>query len=199
MERPTKQEIADMPLFTGLPIERIFIVDNPRSLDLAKKALEGCKVLGFDTESKPTFSPGEKSTGPHLIQFANEKHAFLIPAKYEPGLKLALDIAADLNILKVGFGVSGDRALFRRKFTAPLNSVHDLSKTLKKALQVPQAVGARAAIAMLCGQRLSKTSQLSNWAQWPLSPSQIHYAANDAFAAFRVYEQVFTAPKTPEA
>ena len=191
MERPTKQEISAMPLFIGMPIEHICIVDNPCSLELAQKALAGVKLLGFDTESKPTFATGEKSTGPHLIQFANADQAFLIPVKYEAGLKLALDIAADSSVLKVGFGVAGDKALFRRRFDAPLNHVQDLSKTLKTAFQLPQAVGARAAIAILYGHRLSKSSQRSNWAQWPLSESQIHYAANDAFAAFAAYQQVF--------
>jgi RNA polymerase sigma factor for flagellar operon FliA len=36
-------------------------------------------VLGFDTESKPTFRKGEESDGPHLIQLADSQCAWLVP------------------------------------------------------------------------------------------------------------------------
>jgi len=191
IERPTKQAIREMPLFDGMSIEQIIIVEDAHSLTRAKNALAGQPVLGFDTESKPTFKPGEKSKGPHLIQFSTEDQAVLIPIGYQDGVDYALSIIEDAGVMKVGFGLSGDGKLFRNKFGVSLRNTMDLCQKLKNKYHFEQPVGAKAAVALVFGRRLSKSAQRSNWAVWPLDEHQIKYAANDAYSAVVVHQQVF--------
>ena len=53
-----------------------------------------------------------------------------------------------------------------------------------------QALGAKAAVAVVLGRRLTKSKAIStsNWAAPRLSPGQLRYAANDAYAALKVFE-----------
>lgn len=191
IERPTKKEINEMPRFEGLPLEQIIIVDDVASLARAKSALSDQLILGFDTESKPTFKPGEKSQGPHLIQFSSEVHSVLIPVGFQAGVDYAMTLIKDRKVMKVGFGLSGDRALFRNKFGVSLENAQDLCVKLKAKFRFKQQVGARAAVAVVFGRKLSKGAQRSNWAAWPLEEHQIRYAANDAYCAVLVCQRVF--------
>lgn len=191
IERPTKQAMREMPLFDGIPIDRIIIVEDAHSLARAQSTLSGHCVLGFDTESKPTFKPGEKSLGPHLIQFATPDQAVLIPIGYQDGIDYALSIIEDMDVMKVGFGLSGDRTLFRKKFGVTLRNAKDLCLKLKKEYRFKQPVGAKTAVALVFGRRLSKSAQRSNWASWPLDDHQIKYAANDAYCALAVHQKIF--------
>lgn len=156
--RPTKVEINEMPLFCGLGLPEIVLVDNLTALNDAKMHLSTCPVLGFDTESQPTYKPGQKSKGPHLIQFSTLERAFLFPVEYKAGLSLALSIISNSDVLKVGFGLAGDRSLFRKQFDASVNNAKDLAGKLSHQFRIKQNVGARAAIAIIFGQRLSKSS-----------------------------------------
>ena len=191
-ERPTKQDVRAMPLFEGLTLDNIVIVEDSPSLARAQSALSGHTILGFDTESKPTFKPGQRSLGPHLIQFATEDQAVLIPIDYQDGVDYALSIIENSDVIKVGFGLSGDRQLFRKKFGVELANSSDLCKKLKREYRFSQPVGAQAAVALAFGQRLSKASQRSNWSAWPLDENQIRYAANDAYSALAVHQKVFS-------
>ena len=65
---PDKDAIELLPPFPGLDLDRIHRVATPQEAAAALRSLEGAAVLGFDTESKPTFNRGEVSDGPHLVQ-----------------------------------------------------------------------------------------------------------------------------------
>ena len=58
--------------------------------------------------------------------------------------------------------------------------------TLAKSLKIEQT-GLRNLTAIFFKQRLSKSAQLSNWQKRPLSPSQIQYAATDAWISRELY------------
>src|SRR4051812_41618277 len=68
--RFTREEINALPLFDALTRENIVEVDSAVSAAAALGALSRERVVGFDTESRPTFAKGEISTGPHVVQFA---------------------------------------------------------------------------------------------------------------------------------
>lgn len=188
--RPSKEEIREMPEFNGLDLEAITVVSNDSELENARNLLSDHKHIGFDTESKPTFKKGEKSDGPHVIQIAVHNHAFLFTANFMPGVELALNILQDDGVKKYGFGLKGDRGLFRKKYGIEAVGMIDLARVLKQAGQLKNDVGARAAVAMLFQQRLTKSAQRSNWSNSPLTKKQIKYAANDAFAGFRVADEL---------
>lgn len=68
--RPTREEINRLPLFDALRLESIVEVDSAKSAARAFAELSREPVVGFDTESRPTFAKGEVSSGPHIVQFA---------------------------------------------------------------------------------------------------------------------------------
>ena len=188
--RPSKAAIRELPIFKGLSLTAITLVSNDAELAQARLTLEECDHIGFDTESKPTFKKGEVSDGPHVIQLASSDHAFLFTAHFLPGIELALSILVNSRIKKYGFGLGDDRRLFLKKYGVTLSSLVDLAKVLKHAGDLKQDVGARAGVAMLFQQRLSKSVQRSNWSQYPLSDRQVKYAANDAYAGICIANQL---------
>ena len=188
--RPSKDDIRELPSFDGLDLEAITVVTNEAELAMAAESLRVNKHVGFDTESKPTFAKGEKSQGPHVIQIAVADHAWLFTAHFMPGVELALSVLQDASVKKYGFGLIGDNKLFRKKYGIEAVEMVDLAKVLKQAAGIKNDVGARAAVAMLFQQRLTKSAQRSNWSKYPLTNQQIRYAANDAYAGFCVAQKL---------
>lgn len=67
----------DLPPYEGIALADVRLVRTRADADAALAALMACDAVGFDTESKPTFQKGEQSTGPHLVQLATDRHAYL--------------------------------------------------------------------------------------------------------------------------
>lgn len=67
----------DLPPYEGIALADVRLVRTRADADAALAALLACDAVGFDTESKPTFQKGEQSTGPHLVQLATDRHAYL--------------------------------------------------------------------------------------------------------------------------
>jgi ribonuclease D len=183
MQRPTKEQIRELPLYTGLALLDITIIENEADAVNALKILKNEVCLGFDTESKPTFRKGEMSAGPTLIQLATESKAFLFPTRFPAAVSSAMEILSNPKIKKVGFGIKGDNKELRTKLNINIKNTEDLSVKLKKLAGEKNSIGARAAVAMVLKLRLGKGAQISNWGAYPLRKNQILYAANDAHAA----------------
>ena len=190
MDRPTKEQIRLMPLFTGINPDNIKVVTDKKEAAAAAAELSKYSCLGFDTESKPCFNKGESSTGPHLIQISSLEKAYLFPTKFPETIDAINQILSDPNIKKVGFGLTNDRKILKAKFGIRLENTEELSTKVKRFAGVKENVGARAAVAMFFQQRLSKGAQTSNWAKFPLQEHQIKYAADDAYAALCVAKKL---------
>jgi ribonuclease D len=191
LERPSREAIDAMPAFTGLPQVAVCLVETAEQAALAGQALSQAHVLGFDTESKPNFLPDQPKTGPHLIQIATPEQAFLFRAEGGAGLEVLREVLESTRVLKVGFGLSNDRGPLSAKLRIRLRHTLDLCPVVRR-LGYRQKVGLQAAVAIVLGQRLpkSKSVQTSNWAAKVLTPAQRVYAANDAYAGLKVYEQL---------
>lgn len=183
MERPTKEQIRTLPLYVGLGLVDIKIIENELDAANALIALKDEVCLGFDTESKPIFRKGEISPGPTLIQLSTESKAFLFPTRFPSAVSSAMQILSNPNIKKVGFGIKGDNKELRTKLNIDIVNTEDLSVRLKDLVGEKNSIGARAAVAMVLKFRLGKGAQKSNWGAYPLKKSQILYAANDAHSA----------------
>jgi len=186
MERPSKEQISQLPLYIGLDLIDISLVENEQEAALAIRALENEPCLGYDTESKPIFQKGEISPGPSLIQLATQTKAFLFPTRFPAAVAAAKALLTNPNIQKVGFGIKDDNRELRSKLDIDIVNTHDLSMILKHLVGEKNSIGARAAVAMVLGKRLGKGAQKSNWGAYPLRANQIQYAANDAHAAICV-------------
>ncbi len=181
--------MLQMEPFSGLSIDDIHLVQNAKQAADALKIIRNAETVGFDTEAKPTFRKGEKSTGPHLFQFATRDKAYLFQTRHKEVLPTILDILTDPNIHKVGFGLRGDRSQIANKFGIQPNSMDDLDHEFKK-LGYRNSLGVKSAIGLLTEKRFtkSKSATTSNWAAAKLSNRQLIYAANDAYAALCVHE-----------
>jgi ribonuclease D len=186
MERPTKEQICELPLYIGLGLSDIYIVENELDAAQTIETLKSEISLGFDTESKPIFQKGEVSPGPSLIQLATETKAFLFPIRFPAAVAAAREILTNQKIQKIGFGIKDDNKELRNKLNIDIVNTQDLSITLKQLAGEKNTIGARAAVAMVLGKRLGKGAQRSNWGAYPLKEHQILYAANDAHAAICV-------------
>lgn len=177
-----------MPVFNGVGLADIVLVDTVDKSAAALAALMASPVLGFDTESKPTFRKGEVSTGPHLVQLATEDHVFLFPVSFAGSHETLRQVLGAQQLIKAGFGLGNDRAALRTRLDIELNNVVDLGEVLRGPSH-RGTVGAKVAVAHFFGQKLIKSKKVgtSNWASHRLDERQLLYAANDAYVALRIY------------
>ena len=67
------------------------------------------KVIGFDTETRPTFSPDQRSNGTALLQLSGAEKAYLFRIKLMGGIPRRLcAILANPAIIKVGAAIHDD-------------------------------------------------------------------------------------------
>jgi ribonuclease D len=185
---PAPEEIALFDPFERLGLERIALVATGPDAQRAADLLLQARVWGFDTESRPTFVAGESSEGPHVIQFATLEAAFVFQL-HDPACRaVAGELLAREDVLKAGFGLRDDKRRIAHKLGIEPQAVLDLD-TVFRQRGYRRQMGIKAAVAVLFGQRYqkSKRAATSNWAQRRLTESQLLYAANDAWAALRVY------------
>ncbi len=186
---PTKAEIALLEPFSGLALEYIHVPANSAEFAAAAADIMAAGLVGFDTESKPTFAVGDVSDGPHVVQFALRNKAYLFQLHQTEGHKFLLELLQSAQLIKVGFGLKSDRSHIFNKLGIRLNGVVDLN-TLFSMDGYKKEMGVRTAVGLVFKQRFAKSRKVttSNWAQLQLTPQQLLYAANDAYAALKVLE-----------
>ena len=182
-----------LPPYQGLALSGVLLVKSAADAAGALQALAAADVVGFDTESKPTFAKGEESTGPHLVQLATDDGAYLFQigaAPAAPLVELLRTVLEDDAILKVGFGLGDDLRRVRAKLGIEPRNVLDLSTALRRRGE-RNPLGAKTAVARFFGQEMQKSKRITttNWALPRLSDKQILYAADDAHVALRVYRR----------
>lgn len=185
---PAKDLIETFDPFDALPLEAITVVSSAAAAQRALAELSAHSVVGFDTESRPTFHRHERSDGPHVIQFATLHSAFIFQAHVAESLDVLKTLLTSPALTKAGFGLANDLRHLTRKFGVTPAAMLDLNHVFN-AHGHRHSVGARGAIAILFGRRFAKSKRIttSNWATQVLSDKQILYAANDAYAALRAY------------
>ena len=158
------------------------------------------KVIGFDTETRPTFSPDQRSNGTALLQLSGAEKAYLFRIKKMGAIPRRLcAIMANPNIVKVGAAIHDDvRGLQKFAGFQPQNFI-DLQKIAWEYGIRDKSVKKMTAI--ILGFKISKAQQLSNWEAENLSESQQKYAATDAWVCREMYlrlQHSEKAPLTPE-
>ncbi len=188
-DTPDKEAIALLPEFSRLGLDRITLVNTGQQAQQAHDALIASQAWGFDTESKPTFRVGEASDGPHVLQLATGERAWVFQLHDPECRAVAAALLARPGIAKAGFGLGDDRKRIIQKFGVEPAGILELN-TIFKAQGYRKEMGVKGAVAVLFNQRFqkSKKAATSNWANLRLSESQLVYAANDAYAAYRVWE-----------
>ena len=186
---PSREEIALLDVFQGLEMRDIELVATAEDAARALASLGQLRVVGFDTESKPTFLKNEVSTGPHTVQLASLDRAWVFQLHDAACRAAAASLLASSALTKVGFGLSSDRTQIRAKLGIEPQAVLDLDTVFRRRGH-RNSVGVKTAVALLFEQRFVKSRKqtTSNWASKHLSEGQLRYAANDAYAAMRVFD-----------
>jgi len=181
----TKEELAELPsmAFNG----EIHCIDKLTDIAPAVNYLKQYDVLGFDSETKPSFKKG-MSNNVCLLQLSTQEHAFLFRL-HEIGLQPQVAaLLSSSEIRKIGVGVYDD--------ILGLKKLHDFKQanffelqTFVKSLGI-ENISLKKLCGIVLGGKISKKQQVSNWEKEELSEGQKKYAATDAWAALRIYEEL---------
>ena len=177
-----KEIVKDLPIAqTDCQIE---LIDSPDEVDKAVKYLLRSKVVGFDTESKPSFTKG-KSNKIALMQISTQKRCFLFRLQMIGKNQRLKEFLENENIKKIGVAIHGDLRNLRvwSKFE-PKNFV-DLQNIVGD--YGIEELGLQKIYAIVFGKKISKSQQLSNWEAKILNRAQQVYAATDAWACRQIY------------
>ncbi|MFT5170469.1 MAG: ribonuclease D [Candidatus Marinamargulisbacteria bacterium] len=177
-----KEDINKLPRykFNG----PVILIESAKDALSAINDLKKERVLGFDSETRPSFSKGE-SYPVSLLQLATNTKAYLFRLnKFPLALELG-DIFANPNIVKAGVGVRDDINALQKLHPFTFNNFVELAELAKQ--NKIENFSLRALTAILLQKRLSKKSKISNWARQELTDAQISYAACDAVVAFEIY------------
>ncbi len=177
-----EQEEIPVVHFTG----KIIIVERLRQVKEAVQYLSGQAIIGFDTETKPTFTAGERNRHTvALLQLASNERAYLFRLQKIGLPREIATILANKEILKVGAAIHDDIRMLQKvnKFT-PENFV-DLQKIISQ--YGIDDKGLKKMAAKVLGITISKRQQLSNWENAELTEGQVIYAATDAWVCREIY------------
>lgn len=187
-EAPLKEEIALLPPFQGVLSENIITPTTKAHFSAALADLLKYRYIGFDTESKPVFIQGQASDGPHVIQLATLDKTYLFQLYHSECLHAIKTILETNTVIKIGFGLKSDRTQLHRKLNITPTAILDLDAFFRKE-GYRKDIGVKTAVAIVLHQRFQKSKKIStsNWSNEQLTPAQMMYAANDAYAAIRVF------------
>ncbi|GHT50692.1 3'-5' exonuclease [Bacteroidia bacterium] len=186
----TKEEFSIFPVeeFTGQIVEI-------RTLDECEEAvdyLSNFEMLGFDTETRPTFRKGSMN-GVALIQLSTNDVCFLFRLSITGFPAALIKLLSNPGILKIGLSLRDDfQSMGRRMKFTPQGFV-DLQKIVQE--HDIEDLSLQKIYALLFQKRISKGQRLTNWEADELSISQQKYASLDAWACLKIYEELCPAKK----
>lgn len=165
----------------------IIVVERDEQIQDVCRDLSAQKIIGFDTETRPSFKAGVTNKVA-LLQLSTRKRCYLIRLCRTRLHNSLLKILSNPNIIKIGADVAGD-----------IRSLHALRHFNESGFVDLQHIACRWGIeekslrklsAIVLGQRVSKAQRLSNWEAGKLTPQQQMYAATDAWVCIKIYDKL---------
>src|SRR3989339_27743 len=179
----TEDEINRLEL--GVYQGEINVIHSHEHMLAAVKKLRREKLLGFDTETRPSFKKGV-SYPPALIQLAGKDSAYIFQLQSIKLPRELADILANPKIVKAGVAISRDLKELRTLTDFEPRGFVDLGVEAKNLGM--QHHGLRGLAAILLGCRISKSAKLTRWDNPRLPQQALIYAATDAWIGRRIYE-----------
>jgi len=181
----TKEDIATYPaeVFNGRIVE-VVTIDKCEEV---VRYLLGFKILGFDTETRPTFKRGN-THGVSLIQLTTDNTCFLFRTNiigFPPAL---IGLLSNPDVLKIGLSLQDDFHSMSRRMKFTPKGFIDLQKIVKN--YDIEDISLQKIYALLFQKKISKGQRLTNWDADTLTHSQKQYAALDAWACLKIYEEL---------
>lgn len=190
----SKQELAELPAahFKG----KITVIDDTSLVEEAVERLSASDLLGFDTETRPAFKKGQNHQVA-LLQLSSDTECYLFRLNkigLPDALKQLLE-AADKK--KIGLSLHDDFRNLKKNFDLNPEGFVELQQYVEQWNIVDKSLSKLYAI--LFGERISKGQRLSNWEAEHLAESQQHYAALDAYACVRIYQELSNGNFNPDS
>lgn len=181
----TKEEIIqlDVSAYEG----RITLIEDPKYIEECIREIRKHSVVGFDTESRPSFSKKENYKV-SLIQLAIPGDVYLFRLNMTGFHRSIIDLFEDSKIKKVGVSIHDD--ISRLKSLAdfkPENFIELQDFSNEFGIE---SNSLRKLAAIILGFRISKSQQLSNWEAQKLTQAQMIYAATDAWVGLEMYKKL---------
>jgi len=178
----SKEALAELPIrrYEG----RVSLVETPQELADAREDLRQERVVGLDTETRPSFRKGETYL-PCLVQAATARAVYLFQLNRLDVFPALAELLAKPEVMKTGVGLAYDLQQLKQVFPFTVENVLDLGVIARR--RGLGQTGVRNLAGMLLGCRIPKGNRTSNWAAPRLSPAQIAYAATDAWACRELY------------
>ncbi|MBR6140483.1 MAG: 3'-5' exonuclease domain-containing protein 2 [Bacteroidaceae bacterium] len=185
VDRYDKQDMMDLPrvLFPG----KIEVVVSEHDAVRAVKFLLKQPLLGFDTETRPSFVKG-RLYKVALLQVCSGELCFLFRLNRIGLPECLVKLLEDRRITKVALSWHDDlHSLLGRKEFKPGTFI-DLQNVANQ--MGIQDGSLQKLYANIFGQKISKGQQLSNWEADSLTEAQQLYAATDAWACVQLYKEM---------
>ena len=141
-------------------------------------------AVGFDTETRPAFRPGEAYL-PSLVQFATSSAVYLLQMQQQDLFDATRHVLASPKVIKAGVSVADDVRALKKLFAVEERSMLDLGKVARR--HGLEQTGVRNLAAIFLGARIPKGAKTTNWAARRLTREQIVYAATDAWTCRELY------------
>lgn len=180
-----KSKINELPraLFGG----RIIAVLSVSEAGKAVEYLLSQSILGIDTETRPSFKRGIIHNV-SLLQVSSEDTCFLFRLNIIGMPADVVRLLEDTKVPKVGLSLHDDLLMLHKiaKFT-PGNFI-DLQEHVGEIGIEDRSL--QKLYANVFGQKISKGQRLTNWEADVLNDNQKLYAATDAWACIKLYEEL---------
>lgn len=181
----SKEQLARLPAasFGGA----IRLIEQTKDIEEAVADLRSSDIIGFDTETRPSFKKGLLHTV-SLLQLSIRDTCYLFRLNKIPFSESLIKLLEDEQQLKVGLSIHDDFHSLRK--LADLNPAGfiDLQQYVKEFKISDNSLSRIYGI--LFGMRISKGQRLTNWEADTLTPAQQGYAALDAYACIKIYDHL---------
>ena len=181
----SKEEVAELALiqYEG----PIHLIDSMEVFEQALEQLALQPVLGFDTETRPSFKKG-KTYPTSLIQLSSIEQSWIVRVNRIGYPRELLNLLSSEVPLKIGLGLQDDLRRLRADFQFDPKGFLDLQHYVK-AFRIDEK-GLKKISGIVLNRRISKSQQVSNWDADVLSEAQLRYAATDAWICLMIYNRL---------
>ncbi len=181
----SNEVLNELPLqhFDG----EIVLVEHSDGIAQVMQEIEGETVVGFDTETRPSFKKGV-SNSISLFQLSTKRSTYLIRINKTGVTDELKEFLEDKSVIKVGVGIRDDlRGLQKLVPFKPEGFIELQKLAVEKGLK---DFSLKKLAGILLNFRVSKRQRLSNWEADILSSAQMTYAATDSWVALEIYKKL---------
>lgn len=166
---------------------RAIVVENAADARQAAAFLAKQPMLGFDTETRPSFHKGDNHNVA-LIQLSTDTECFLFRINLMGFTEPLVRLMENPDVLKIGLSTKDDFHGLSKLSECSPRGVVELQNLVRKYDIGDMSL--QKIYAILFGQHISKGQRLTNWEAAKLTEHQIGYATLDAWACLRIYRHL---------